>query len=555
MKNISRFFKSGNDNPSDGLERRTTTDREKGRDELIDTPVPFLSWRSFVMGVFVSMGGFVFGYDTGQIAGLLEMKDFLRRFGEPKPSGDGFFFSNIRAGLIVGLLSIGTLIGSLLAAPLGDRIGRKWSISGWCVVLSVGILVQITSDTPRWYQIVIGRWIAGLGVGALSLLVPLYQGESAPRHIRGAMISCYQLFITLGIFVANCINYGTESRNDSSAWRIPVGITFAWILILGVGISLFPESPRYDYRTGHIERAKTSMMRFYGIPHNHRQLHVELEEIRLKYEEEKSAKEQPWYEIFIAPRMAYRLVLGVSLQALQQLTGANYFFYYGTTVFKGAGIENSYITQIILGAVNFGSTFLGLYNIEHFGRRKPLIFGALWMFVCFLVFASVGHFRLNLEDPTLTPGPGKVMVAFACLFILGFASTWGPIVWAIVSELYPSRYRARAMSFATASNWLWNFLIAFFTPLITGDIGFRYGYVFAGCLFLAASTVYLCVIEGKGRTLEELDAMYVMRVPAWKSENYVLPPLEGQQDRHSKESFSHNNDVAKTDGDDGDRNN
>ncbi|KAK2777821.1 hexose transporter hxt1 [Emmonsiellopsis sp. PD_33] len=527
---LSQLFALGRFQPSSALERResrTEEAKERG-DGLIDTPIHRLTWRSFIMGVFVSMGGFIFGYDTGQISGVLEMKDFLRRFGEPDASGT-YRFSHVRSGLIVGLLSVGTLIGALVAAPLADRFGRKWSISGWCIILTVGIIVQISSESPRWYQVVIGRWIAGLGVGALSLLVPLYQGESAPRHIRGAMISCYQLFITLGIFVANCINFGTEARDNSGSWRITIGITFLWILILGLGISVFPESPRYDYRQGKVDRAKKTMMGFYGVPHNHRQLHLEFEEIHKKYEEEMAAQGQAWYEMFLGPRMTYRIILGVTLQALQQLTGANYFFYYGTTVFKGAGISNSYVTQMILGAVNFGTTFLGLYNIEHFGRRKSLIVGGAWMCICFLIFASVGHFKLNIDQPELTPTAGKVMVVFACLFILGFASTWGPMVWAIISELYPSRYRAKAMSLATASNWLWNFLLAFFTPFIVGDIDFMYGYVFAGCLFLAVGTVYFFVIEGAGRTLEELDTMYIMRVPPWKSANYVLPPLAEEQ--------------------------
>lgn len=197
--------------------------------------------------------------------------------------------------------------------------------------------------------------------------------------------------------------------------------------------------------------------------------------------------------------------------------------YQGTTIFKGAGIENSYVTQLILGAVNFGTTFLGLYLIEHWGRRRSLITGALWMFVCFMIFASVGHFSLDQEFPERTKSAGVVMVVFACLFILGFASTWGPMVWTIIAELYPSQYRAQAMSLATASNWLWNFLLAFFTPFITGDIDFRFGYVFAGCLFLAAGLVYFAVMEGQGRTLEEIDTMYRMKVKPWNSSKFKFP--------------------------------
>ncbi|KAJ5382400.1 Major facilitator superfamily domain general substrate transporter [Penicillium concentricum] len=505
--------------PSDA---RSSNEHEKGPNDLVDTPVPLLTWRSFIMCILVSMGGFLFGYDTGQISGFLEMKDFLHRYGEPQSDGT-YHFSNVRSGLIVALLSIGTLIGALVAAPIADRLGRKWSISWWSLMVCIGVTVQISSPFGKWYQVAMGRWVAGLGVGAISLLVPMYQAESGPRHIRGSLISTYQLFITLGIFVANCINFGTESRTDTGSWRIPMGITYIWAIILGVGMMFFPESPRYDYRNGKKEKAKSTLAKIYGIPHNHRALHLEFDEIRQKHEEEKRNGKVSWIQLFRAPTMGYRVAVGVTLQALQQLTGANYFFYYGTTIFNGAGIKNSYVTQMILGGVNFGTTFLGLYLIEHYGRRRSLITGALWMFVCFMIFASVGHFSLDQEDPERTKSAGIVMVVFACLFILGFASTWGPMVWTIIAELYPSQYRARAMSLATASNWLWNFLLAFFTPFITGDIDFLFGYVFAGCLFLAAGLVYFAVIEGQGRTLEEIDTMYRMGVKPWHSSKFQFP--------------------------------
>ncbi|RAH48127.1 sugar porter family MFS transporter [Aspergillus brunneoviolaceus CBS 621.78] len=460
------------------------------------------------------------------------MPNFLQRYGQQRSDGT-YYFTNARSGLIVALLSVGTLIGALVAAPIADRVGRKWSISGWSAMVCVGITVQISSPSGKWYQVAMGRWVAGLGVGALSLLVPMYQAETGPRHIRGSLVSTYQLFITLGIFVANCINFGTEDMDSTASWRIPMGITYLWAIVLGVGISLFPETVRYDYRHGKVERATDTIAKMYGIPHNHRRLKEELDEIKQKYEEELARGKVSWVQLFKGPRMKYRIAVGVALQALQQLTGANYFFYYGTTIFQGAGISNSYVTQMILGGVNFGTTFLGLYLIENYGRRRSLIAGALWMFVCFMIFASVGHFELDREDPESTHTAGVVMVVFACLFILGFASTWGPMVWTIIAELYPSEYRARAMSLATASNWLWNFLLAFFTPFITSAIDFRFGYVFAGCLFLAAGLVYLTVIEGRGRTLEEIDTMYVMRVPPWKSSKFQFEELQPYDRRGS----------------------
>lgn len=135
------------------------------------------------------------------------MPNFLERFGQRHSDGT-YYFSNVRSGLIVGLLSIGTLMGALVAAPIADWIGRIKSLSFWTIVIAVGLIVQISSD-HHWYQVMMGRWVAGLGVGALSMLVPMYQAETGPRHIRGALISTYQLFITIGIFFAACVNYGT----------------------------------------------------------------------------------------------------------------------------------------------------------------------------------------------------------------------------------------------------------------------------------------------------------------------------------------------------------
>jgi SP family sugar:H+ symporter-like MFS transporter len=492
------------------------------------SPLPRVSGRAWGMGLLVSMGGLVFGYDTGQISGFLGMPDFQRRFGQINSQGE-YYFSDVRSGLIVALLSIGTLFGALLGAPLADRIGRKYAISIWSLVTSIGFVVQIAAE-HAWYQIMIGRFISGLGVGGLSLMVPMYQAETAPYWIRGALVCAYQLFITMGIFLAACFNYGTYTHhpNSTASWRIVMGLGWVWTLILGIGILFFPETPRYDFRHGRDERAKQTLCKVYGGTLNHYAIHTQIEEIESKLRAEDALKRGPVAEMvtmFRAPRMAYRIGLGVALQALQQLTGANYFFYYGVTIFQSVSIS-SFKTQIILNTINFVVTFVGLYLVEHYGRRKCLISGALWMFIMFLIFASVGHFSLDQNNPKNTPAAGVAMIVVASLFICGFATTWGPMIWTIQAEIFPSRYRAKGMAFSTASNWLWNFLIAFFTPFITKAIDFRYGYVFAGCNLLAAAVVYFFVIEGQGRTIEEIDTMYLEHVKPWKSKQWVPPSPE-----------------------------
>ncbi|KAK5062839.1 hypothetical protein LTR84_004914 [Exophiala bonariae] len=505
-----------------------STDARKSLADLDYSPLRRVTWASFWMGILISMGGFIFGYDTGQISGFLEMPDFLERFGQRHSDGT-FYFSNVRAGLIVALLSIGTLFGALIAGPVADIIGRKPSVTLWCGIFCVGNIVMISSD-HHWYQMMMGRFVAGLGVGSLSLLVPMYMAETAPRHIRGALISTYQLFITFGIFLASCINFGTfeHQRGNSGSWRIPLGVGFLWPLILGGLVLLFPETPRFDFRKGKTERAKETMLKVYGAPPNHYSVYLELEEIdaKLRAEAVQEGFVREWIHMFSAPKMGQRIALGMLLQMFQQLTGANYFFYYGTTIFQATGINNSYVTQMILNGINFGTTFYGLYIVEHYGRRKSLMVGGLWMSAMFFIFANVGHFSLDRNDPQSTESSGTAMIVIASFFIFGFATTWGPMVWTICGELYPSRYRAKGMALSTASNWFWNFLIAFFTPFITGDIDFLYGYVFAGCNLVAVFLIYFFVMEGQGRTLEEIDTMYITGVKPWKSSSWVAPPPE-----------------------------
>lgn len=311
------------------------------------------------------------------------------------------------------------------------------------------------------------------------------------------------------------INYGTNKDygpDNSAQWRITTGIAFLWALILGGGILILPESPRWAYRMGRHDEARRSMARLNGVDKDSPLVNDEIKEVEEKLDEERLAGRAKWYEVFTGPRMAYRTILGMVLQAGQQLTGANFFFYYGTTIFLATGIENSYITSIILGSVNVASTIAGLWVVKSFGRRPALMAGAAWMTMCLFVFAFVGEYALSRDDPKSTPTAGKIMIAFTCLFIAAFATTWGPIVWTVTAELYPARYRATCIALATSANWLFNFLISFFTTFITDQIHYFYGLVFGGCTGALFFITYFFVIESKDRSLEEIDTMYVNHV-------------------------------------------
>ncbi|KAG5735436.1 High-affinity glucose transporter ght2 [Termitomyces sp. T112] len=487
---------------------------------------------AILLALVASMGGFIFGYDTGQISDILLMDDFLVRFATCSTPGvaSTCHFSTARAGLIVSLLSIGTLVGALLGAPIADFLGRRYAMVVECILFIIGVIIQITA-TNAWQQFGMGRWVSGLGVGALSAAVPMYQAETAPARLRGTLTATYQLFITFGILVAYCISIGTRHMPGAGSWRTVVGIGFIWPFILMCGIIFMPESPRWLASHGRPKEARHSLARSHGIPRDQENsdpfLNAKVEEVSTSIEHERRIC-AGWIDCFRPKhKTLYRTLLGMTLQSFQQLTGANYFFYYGATIFQSVGIEDSFITQIILGAVNFGCTFGGLYVMQRFGRRLPLIIGGIWQSCWLFVFAAAG----TAKTPQNNPGIGKLMIVSACMFILGFSTTWAPGIWILIGETFPTRTRAKQGALSTASNWLWNFLIAFFTPFIVFSIDFRYGFVFAACNLVGAVIVFFFLYESSDLSLESVDLMYNdPKCRPWTSRQWAPPGYRSRYD-------------------------
>ncbi|CRK16625.1 hypothetical protein BN1708_002882, partial [Verticillium longisporum] len=324
---------------------------------------------SIMLGVITSIGGFLFGYDTGQISSMLLFTDFRNRFATGPRDEDGIkTWVSIIQSLMVSLMSIGTLIGALSGAYTADWWGRRKSLTFGVCIFITGNIIQITAmDT--WVHMMMGRFVAGLGVGNLSVGVPMYQSECSPRQIRGAVVASYQLLITIGILISNIINYGVRNIQTSDAsWRIVIGLGILFSLPLGIGILMVPESPRWLAARHDWEGARMSLARLRGMkddPHN-TLVEDDINEMYKVLEEESRVGVGSWMECFTGrparlPKLVYRTVLGMTLHFLQQWTGVNYFFYYGATIFESAGVDDPILVQLILGAVNVVTTFYGLY--------------------------------------------------------------------------------------------------------------------------------------------------------------------------------------------------
>ncbi|KIW05347.1 hypothetical protein, variant 2 [Verruconis gallopava] len=408
---------------------------------------------------------------------------------------------------------IGALVGSLIAGPLADIIGRKHSISIWALVYMTGSLVELTS-TREWAQIAVGRTVEGFGIGGLSILVPMYQGECSPKDARGVIISMYQLFITLGILLASLVNLGTKHIGGSASWRITIAVGTIWPLILAIGVQFLGESPRWDIRRNRVDRAERMVAKLYQTNEDIRR---ELDEIYASVQQERSQPKVSVSGIWRERTILRRIFVGVVLQMMQQLTGINYLFYFGTKLFSNMHVGDSYLTAVILGGANFFATLAGLWVTKRFGHRASLILGGVWIGVWLMMYAFFGQYCIQQLCPLSPSATGTAMVAFSCLAIFGFATTWGPLTWVVCSEIFPTRWKAIGMGVATATNWAFNFLIGFFTTEITDRIHYGLGWVFAGAIICGSCFVWFCVHETAGKSLEAIDKEILDGTRPWNS--------------------------------------
>nr|KIR84641.1 glucose transporter [Cryptococcus tetragattii IND107] len=501
--------------------------------ERVEAPVTI---KAYLLCVFASFGGIFFGFDSAYMNGVLGMNYFINMMtGLPIPgpdadqaTKDAFTLPAWEKSLITSILSAGTFFGAIIAGDLADYFGRRITIVSGCVVFIVGCCLQTASSGLG--LLVAGRLVSGFGVGFISAIIILYMSEIAPRKVRGAIVSGYQFCITIGMLIASCVCYGTQNRTDSGSYRIPIALQFAWALILGGGLMLLPESPRWYVKTGKVDEARKALSRVRGQPMDSEYIKDEIAEIIANHE----------YETELTPNVTYlsswaacfsggirnpgsnlrRTLLGITMQMMQQWTGVNFIFYFGTTFFTDLGtISNPFLISLITTLVNVCSTPVSFWTIERFGRRPLLIYGALGMFICEFIVAIIGVAKPG--DATVV----KAQISFICIYIFFFASTWGPGAWVSIGEIFPLPIRSRGVGLSTASNWLWNCVIAVITPYLVGtdkaNLGSKVFFLWGSTCILCFIYAYLFVWETKGLTLEQVDRMMEectspRHSPGWK---------------------------------------
>ncbi|WP_082556704.1 sugar porter family MFS transporter [Modestobacter sp. Leaf380] len=425
-----------------------------------------------------AVGGILFGYDTGVIGGVL-----------PNISDDFTLDTPFSQGTVVSILLIGAAVGALVAGRVADSLGRRKAIIATSLVFVVGLLLSIFA--PTFWVLLLSRFLIGVGVGSASFVVPVYIGEIAPPERRGALVSLNQLSVTMGILVSQLVAYFLAGSGD---WRISVGLALLPAVVLGLGMIREPESPAWLVRQGREDEAREVLR---TLRDSEEAISTEIDDIRgTATEEEKGAKRS-----LLAAKLRPALILGVTLAVVQQITGVNTVIYFAPTVLENAGLGSSaaLLALIVVGLTNVLATIVAIKVIDRVGRRALLIWGMSGM--------TLGLAGLAVAFLFDIAGAGAVVTTIVLAFYVGsFAISLGPVVWLLISEIFPLAVRGRASSVATMANWVANFVVAVSYLSIISAIGETATFgIYAVVTVLSLVYVVKAVPETKGRSLSDIE--------------------------------------------------
>jgi sugar porter (SP) family MFS transporter len=466
-------------------------------------------WMIGVGGV-TFLAGLLFGYDQGVISGALPLLQ------------QDLDLSTLESEIVTSWVTLGALFGALVAGGTADRIGRRWTAVSAGVLFAVGALIEAVA--PGAGMLTLGRVVTGLGVGFASVVAPLYAAEMAPKWLRGRFVSTYQLAITVGILFAYLAD---DALTGSDRWRLMFGLAVIPGVALVIGFLVMPESARWLLKMGRRDEARASLVKVDGPEIADAEL-AQLEADLVADEQEGQAS---WGEV-ANPALRRALWVGIGLAVLQQVTGINAIIYYANEIFAEAGFttaeQQAKATLWAVGVVNVLATLIAVAWVDKFGRRPLLLTGLVGMTVSLsAVGLSFAAMENTAETATSTTVGGIVTVLALVVFIASFAFSMGPIVWTLISEIYPNRVRGRAISVATAANWLAAFLVAqFFLSLVDAIGESTTFFLFSALCVVSFVFVWYLVPETKGRSLEEIQERWVKNGDRMLDESdlYTRPP-------------------------------
>ncbi|KAG0497523.1 hypothetical protein HPP92_002214 [Vanilla planifolia] len=444
----------------------------------------------FVTCLVAATGGLIFGYDLGISGGVTSMAPFLKKFfpavyqketAEASVSNNQYCkFDSQLLTLFTSSLYLAALVAALLASTMTRIFGRRVSMLIGGSTFFVGAILNAAAQDL--FMLILGRILLGIGVGFAN-----------------------QLMITIGILAANCINYFTAKVKSGQGWRISLGLAIIPAAIITVGAIVLPETPNSLVERGKEDKARAMLRRIRGVP----DVEEELADL-VAASRTSQAVHHPWRNIL---KRKYRpqLMMGILLPFFQQITGINVVMFYAPELFKivGFGDDASLMSSVITGAINVLATFVSIASVDRLGRRFLLLQGGIQMFISQIAVGTMIMVEIGENGTGSFPrGRAMLLVLFICIYVSGFAWSWGPLGWLVPSEIYPLEIRSAGQSITVAVNMVATFVIAQVFMAMLCHLKYGLFYFFSGWLIVMILFIYFCLPETKGVHIEEMTKVW-----------------------------------------------
>ncbi|KAE9405269.1 quinate permease [Gymnopus androsaceus JB14] len=498
------------------------------------TPSEVYNWRVYATAFAATWAAVMMGYDSAFIGTSVSLTSFKDEFGLENLSAAAF--ATVSAN-IVSAFQAGCFFGAFFGYPIGYYWGRKYGLLLSSLVFCLGSALQVGASSKTGLGLIYGgRVVCGLGIGVASNLAPIYVAEISPPAIRGRLVGMYEFCWQIGGVIGFWINYGTTLNIPAGhkQWVIAFAIQLIPGGLLFFGSLFLTESPRWLMSRDREDAALRSLMYLRNLPKDAHYVQEELSETREAIRHERSLAGAgfwgPLRTVFSSPNLLWRLFLAQSLFAWQNATGINAINYYSPTIFKSVGVSgsSSLLTTGVYGIIKMvGAVIWLLYLIDTLGRRKLLYIGSIGGCLCMYY---VGAY-IAIADPaahpstTLTAG-GESAVAFLYIWTIFYSPTWNRN--SMASEAFPQHVRTFTGACTSASNWLYTFIIARFTPDMFLSMGYGVYIFFATLMVLSVPYVFFFIPETKLIPLEYMDELFGADVKAWNANRIVLERIAAQ---------------------------
>ncbi|KAH7120523.1 quinate permease [Dactylonectria macrodidyma] len=503
-----------------------------------------------LLSVTIAFAGCSYGFDQGNIGGIMTFPSFRKAFGFDQLTDEE---ADTREGNIAAMLAAGGSAGALMGAPLADFLGRKKSVISMAALFLLGCSMQ---EVPNLNVLYAGRLLAGIAIGAQSMLAPQYLAENSPKSIRGSLTTTYNLMIIMALAVAFWINYGVSTwpnkgPNNNKAWQLALGIQLIPGFFLFALIWFVIETPRALISKGQYERGLKNLCKLRGLPADHPYVQQEYMEITAQAELEQSQAKGYNYKIVIREIITNasnrrRLFLAVLLFIFHKLTGTDSLNYFAPQIFTMIGVpagSSSLLTTGVYGVVKLAATIIYVgFIVDRVGRRLPLMIGASIQATAMMYIGLYIRFA-NPDVGGGTEAGGIVGIIWIYLYAFGWSFGHSVAPYVVAAEIFPARIRSFCMALCLFTNWIVNYGITSATPHMFRTMGYGSFLFFGVVTYIGVIFIYFCLPELKGRSIESMDDLFQHSLWTMFKRAY---PTEDEKVRHDVQEILHS---TKTDGD------